>query len=271
MRIGASGRLGAAAPVAEQTRIRPVPAEDERARVRPAAVPEDLVWSRPNQALEDPPAEPATARLEARPDAPTVVVTAVGAAEGARAAAAALACAGADGGLAPLLVDLGGRVPRPTLVASTAARALEERLAAHLPSARVAARGQVCHLAAPAVAEGFATAAAAVTVARGALAVVHVPPAQLQELLAEPGAPGFTGALLRADLGSDRALLALVVRDLLGRGLAVAVLKRRLGWVSERRALFGALGPGGDGLSPVLLRRLAQYGDGYGFGGGVGS
>jgi hypothetical protein len=66
-------------------------------------------------------------------------------------------------------------------------------------------------------------------------------------------------------------LLALIVRDLIGRGLAVAVLKRRLGWVTERRALFGALGADGDGLSPALVRRLAQYGDGYGFGGGAGS
>jgi hypothetical protein len=249
MRIEASGKLGSAE--AEQ------------------------VWTRPAVALgevgmRDAPAEPETARFEAPPDAPAVVVTAIGAAEGARAAAAALACAGADGGPAPLLVDLGGRAPRPTLVASAAARALEERLAAHLPAACVAARGQVCHLTAPAEADGFATAAAAVTVARGALAVVHVPPAELQALLADPAAPRLTGALLRADLGSDRALLALVVRDLLARGLAVAVLKRRLGWVTERRALFGALGPDGDGLSPALVRRLAQYGDGYGFGGGLG-
>lgn len=239
-------------------------------RNHPGTVSDEPVWTRPSVAQEEGP-EPVTARFAARPDAPTVVVTAIGAAEGARAAAAALACAGAEGDPAPLLVDLGGRAPRPTLVASAAARTLEERLAAHLPAARVAARGQVCHLAAPADADGFGTAAAAVTVARGALAVVHVGPGELQALLADPAAPEFTGALLRADLGSDRALLALVVRDLLGRGLAVAVLKRRLGWVSERRALFGALGTDGDGLSPALVRRLAQYGDGYGFGGGGGS
>lgn len=248
MRISAGGRLGA--------ELLPEP---------------EQVWTRPAVALEELPAEPETARFEAPADAPTVVVTAVGAAEGSRSAAAALACAGADGGQAPLLVDLGGRAPRPTLIASAAARVLEERLAAHLPAAGVAARGQVCHLAAAAEADGFATAAAAVTVARGALAVVHVPSGELQALLADSAAPRLTGALLRADLGSDRALLALVVRDLLERGLAVAVLKRRLGWVTERRALFGALGPDGDGLSPALVRRLAQYGDGYGFGGGAGS
>lgn len=233
-------------------------------RIEPVAEPE-LVWTRPTVV------EPPPARFAARADAPTVLATAVGSAEGSRAAAAALACAGADGGRAPLLVDLGGRPPRPTLVATATARALEERLAAHLPGARVAARGQVCGMAAPADPDGFASAAAAVTVARDALAVVHVSSAELQPLLADPAAPRFTGVLLRADLGADRPLLALVVRDLLARGLAVAVLKRRLGWVAERRALFGALGADGDGLSPTLVRRLAQYGEGYGFGGGLGS
>jgi hypothetical protein len=224
-------------------------------------VPEpELVWTRPTAEL---PVAPA--RFVAPPDGATVVVTAVGSAEGSRAAAAALACAGVEEAVAPLLVDLGGRVPRPTLVASAAARALEQRLAAHLPRARVAARGQVCHLAAPAEADGFDLAGAATTVARGALAVVHVPPRQLQDLLEAPAAPRFSGVLLRADLGSDRALLALVVRDLLGRGLAVGVLKGRLGWVAERRALFGALGPGSEGFSPSLLQRLTQYP--YGLGG----
>ncbi len=272
MRIGTSGRLGAealdeASPV-EGVSL-PVAEPQEPVWTRPTAAPEDAVWTRPTATCDAAAPAPEAARFAAPPDFPTVVVTAIGAAEGSRAAAAALACVGAGGGSAPLLADLGGRAPRPTLVASAAARALEERLAAHLPAARVAARGQLCQLAAPADADGFAAVAAAVTVARGALAVVHLPPAELQALLADPQAPRFTGALLRADLGSDRALLALVVRGLLERGLAVAVLKHRLGWVTERRALFGALGPDGDGLSPALVRRLAQYG--YGFGGGVGS
>jgi hypothetical protein len=224
-------------------------------------VPEpDLVWTRPT--VEQP---VAPVRFVAPPDGATVVVTGVGSAEGSRAAAAALACAGVDDEVAPLFVDLGGRVPRPTLVASAPARALEQRLVAHLPQARVAARGQVCHLAVPADADGFELAGAATTVARGALAIVHVPPRELQDLLDAPAAPRFSGALLRADLGTDRALLGLVVRDLLGRGLAVGVLKRRLGWVAERRALFGALGPGSEGFSPSLLQRLTQYP--YGLGG----
>jgi hypothetical protein len=192
-------------------------------------------------------------------DAATVLVTAVGEAEGSRGAAAALACAGADADLSTLLVDVGGRPPRPTLLASTAAHRLEERLVAHLPQIRVAARGQVCHLAVPADPEGLASAAAAVTVARGALAVLHVPPALLQPLLVERLGPEPTGVLLRADIAPDRPLLALVVRELIGRDLAVAVLKQRLGWVAERRALFGSLAAdAAGGLPPRLARRVAN-------------
>lgn len=191
-------------------------------------------------------------------DAPTVLVTAVGDAEGSRGAAAALACAGADVDLATLHIDVGGKPPRPTLLASAAARQLEERLVAHLPRARVAARGQVCHLAVPDEPEGLEAAAAAVTVARGALAVLHLSPPLLQSLLEGRGrVPEPSGVLLRADLPANRALLALVARDLLGRGLTLAVLKRRLSWVAERRALFGALPrEAAGGLPERLLSRL---------------
>jgi hypothetical protein len=190
-------------------------------------------------------------------EAPTVFVTAVGAAEGSRAAAAALACAGADPDLATLLVDVGGRAPRPTLLASAAARQLEERLAAHLPAASVAARGHVCHLAVPAEDEGYEAASAAATVGRGALAVVHLSPAQVRELLDRDLGPRPSGVMLRADVAADRPLLALAVREMLARDLAVAVLKHRLSWVAERRALFGALPPDqAGGLPAPLLRRL---------------
>ena len=66
--------------------------------------------------------------FERAPDSPLVLVTAVGDAEGSRGAAAALACAGADADRATLLVDVGGRAQRPTLLASSAANQLEERL-----------------------------------------------------------------------------------------------------------------------------------------------
>jgi len=185
-----------------------------------------------------------------------VLAAAVGEAEGSRGAAAALACAGAEVDVAALLVDVGGRVPRPTLIASAAAQKLEERLRARSPDAQVAARGQVCHLAVPADGEGLGEAAAAIDVPRGSLAAVHLPPSLLQPALGD-SALRPTGVLLRADLADDRALVALVARDLLDRGLAVGVLKRRLGWVAERRALFGALSAGAPGGLPErLVRRL---------------
>lgn len=188
---------------------------------------------------------------------PAVLVSAVGTAEGARGAAAALACAGADADRATLLVDIGGRPPRPTLLASAAAQRLEERLAGHLPASQVAARGQVCHVAVEEGDEGLEIALAAMTVARDELRVIHAPPASLQPLLDGALATTLSGALLRGDTAADRPLLSLVVYDLLRRGLRVAVLKRRLPWVAERRALFGTLPPGAaGGLPSRVLRKL---------------
>jgi len=189
--------------------------------------------------------------------AQVVLVTSIGAAEGARGAAAALACAGADVDRATLLVDIGARPPRPTLLASAAAQRLEERLAAHLPEARMAARGQVCHLAVEADEEGLLAASAAAALVRESLAVVNLSPAMLRAVLDHGVGPRPTGALLRANLPADRPLLALAVCDLTARGLAVGVLKQRLSWVAERRALFGALPPAA-GLPRSIVRRLAE-------------
>jgi hypothetical protein len=105
-----------------------------------------------------------------------------------------------------------------------------------------------------------AAAGIAVPVARGGLAVVHVAPDLLQALLETQGAPRPDAALLRADLAEARPLVALAVEDLLRRGVRVAVLKRRLGWVAERRAGFGALGSDSGGLPESLLRRLLDPG-----------
>jgi hypothetical protein len=187
---------------------------------------------------------------------PVVLVATVGEAEGSRGAAAALACAGAEADVATLLIDLGGRAPRPTLIASAAARNLEERLRAHLPDALVAARGQVCHLAVEADDDGFDVAAAAIDAARDTFAVFHLPSRMLQAALGESRLRP-TGVLLRADLPDDRPLVALTARDLLDRDLAIGVLKHRLGWVAERRALFGVLPAGAPGGLPErLVRRL---------------
>lgn len=186
-----------------------------------------------------------------------ILVTAVGVASGSKAAAAALACAGSEPDRPGLLIDVGGRPPRPTLVASAGARELEERLAVHLPLLRAASRGQTCHLAIADDPEALENVRTALPLVRDSVAVIHLPPARLQEALVEPGIRS-TGAMLRGDLDRDRALAALAVRDLIGRGLRTKVLKHALGWIPARRALFGVLplpAPGGLplGLAEPLL------------------
>ena len=214
----------------------------------------------------------------------TILVSRVGEAEGSRGLAAALACAGSEPDRAALLVELvEGRAPRPALIASAAARALEERLGAHLPEATVASRGSFCHLALPASEEGLERAPAALALVRDSLGVVHLSPGLLQASLdpygLEPGA-----ALLRADLGRDRALAALAVtrpdrpRPVGRRGQEAA----RLGFVSaravrrpaqgrDRRPLAAvAAAPGGRGAPCGAgmsgrrgrLRRFSQGEDG---------
>jgi hypothetical protein len=183
-----------------------------------------------------------------------IVVSAVGQASGSKAAAAALACAASEPDRAGLLIDLEGRPPRPTLLASVGARELEERLAVHLPTLRAGSRGQTCHLAVPAEEGAFEAIAAALPLARDAAAVVHLPPRLFREAIE---AVGPTGALLRADLAADRALAALAVGDLVARGVRVSVLKQPLAWIPSRRALFGVLPPGAPGsLSKHLIDRL---------------
>ena len=181
-----------------------------------------------------------------------ILATAVGAASGSKAAAAALACAGSEPDRPGLLIDVGGRVPRPTLVASAGARELEERLAIHLPQLRAASRGQTCHLTVADEPEAFESMRAALPLVRDSVAVIHLPPARLQEALADTGLRP-SGAMLRADLDQDRALTALAVRELVGRGLRTKVLKHALGWVPARRALFGVLPPGAPGGLPAAV------------------
>jgi len=192
---------------------------------------------------------------------PVVLVTQVGAAGGSSAAAAALACAASESDRAALLVDVGeGRAPRATLVATTGARAMEERLAAHLPDAAIASRGRICELRISPGPEALATLAAALPLSRETAAVVHLTPSLLRAAIAEPHIRP-TAALLRADLVEDRALTALVGRDLIARGLRVAVLKRPLDWLTARAAGLGALPPGAGGLSPRLRERLLDVED----------
>lgn len=184
-----------------------------------------------------------------------VLVTAVGASSGSRAAAAALACAGSEPDRPGLFVDVGGRPPRPTLVASSGARELEERLALHLPELRVASRGVTCHLVVPGNAEALECLPAMLPLVREAIAVLHVPPRLFQDVMRVRGVEQPSAVLLRADLAADRPLTALVVQELYKRDLLVRVLKRPLSWVPARRALFGVLPADAPGGLPPRLRK----------------
>ncbi len=190
------------------------------------------------------------------PDGPVVAVAPVGGAAGSKAAAAALACAASEPDRAALLIDLDdGRAPRPSPIATVGARRLEERLATHLPAAGVASRGSICHLKLPPDGAGIELIAAALPLVRESAAAVHLPPQLLQPLLSEPRIR-LTAALLRADLAEDRPLTALAARDLMARGLRVAILKRSLGWLAGRAALLGALPTDGRALPEPVRRRL---------------
>ena len=187
-----------------------------------------------------------------------VLVTSVGAATGSEAAAAGLACAASEPDRAALLIDLdGGRAPRPSLISTAGARELEERIAAHLPDADVASRGQLCRLTLPAASDGIERIAAALSLVRESAGVVHLPPRLLRPVFEETGIRP-TAALLRADLAQDRALTALVARDSMAKGLRVAVLKRPLGWLTARAAQLGVLPAGRCVLPKRLTHRVLE-------------
>jgi hypothetical protein len=190
---------------------------------------------------------------------PVVVVTAHTGADGALGAAAALSCAGAGAARAPLLIDLGGTRPRPTLIATAVARGLEDRLAAALPVSEVAARGGVCHLAVGSDPGALAELESGLALARRSPAVIHAPPAHLAALLTSPVAEHISGALVvEEDTGPGAGIPLLL--ELMERGLLVASLPGRLDWMSERRALFGALREGDLGALPqALVAWFASY------------
>lgn len=185
-----------------------------------------------------------------------VLVTALGEADGSRAAAAAVACEAAEVEGSALLIDLGGPAPRPTLIAARAAIELEERMTAGLGARPAAARGQFCQLSLPADRQGIKTAARAAELAGKGPVVIHLPHVLLGsaiEVVRKNLVP--SAVLLRADLATDRSAVSRCVRALMAMGFDVVVLKKRLDWVAERRALFGGAQPE-HGLPARLTRRL---------------
>lgn len=189
-----------------------------------------------------------------------VIVSAVGGASGSQAAAALLALEAAGRDESGLLIELDQpRQRRPAVVAAAGARELEERVARLVPEARPAARGRLCCVALPGGDAGLA--AAGLAVREAAEDVPCVLWARGEAFRASVEDPGLAplGVLLRADLEQDRVLTALLVRDLLGRGLAVGVAKRPPDWLTSRRALAGM--PSGSRSFAPARRLAARLGD----------
>jgi Transglycosylase SLT domain/D-alanyl-D-alanine carboxypeptidase len=213
------------------------------------------------------------------PRAPRLILaTSLGEASGGIAVAAALGVALARTWDGALLVELGAtRARGPTMLASATARVLEESLRG-AGFEWVAARGRLCWLGLPEVAEDTGLgeleraleAAAGTAIALRAAgpaplprpaAVAHLPARLWRPALVEPSLRPV-GALLRADLPDERALTAMAVIELCERRVPVRVASRSLGRVAARRALAG-LEPGGASGSRIgriagaLTRRAA--------------
>ena len=155
-----------------------------------------------------------------------------------------------------LLAELGAERGRgPTMLASAPARELEERLR-QIGYERVAARGRLCWVGLggteEALTEDLPRTLEAVPAA--CVAIVHLP-ARLWPLALEQRSMRRRAGLLRADLPTDRALVALAVAELRERRLPVRVAVRPLGRVASRRAVAG-LETGGSAAKRI--GRLAR-------------
>jgi hypothetical protein len=166
------------------------------------------------------------------------------------AAAFAVACATREGGGGVVLAEVsGGPRRRPTLLSSAEARDHERTL--RDAGFEAAARGRVCWARLGDDPVESLEAAAAVA-GRSATVVAHLPAPDWRSAIESPGL-GARAALIRADLGRDRLLVALAVDDLQRRGVGVRVVTAAIGLVAARRALAG-LDPGG-----TPRRRLGRF------------
>jgi Transglycosylase SLT domain/D-alanyl-D-alanine carboxypeptidase len=174
---------------------------------------------------------------------------AVGGAATAAAVGVALARSGASSEpLGVVLIDAeSASRPRPTLVSSAPARALEASLQVDLPAV---ARGTLCTVTA---AGNNLPEAIEMCGLHGAGAVVVRSDPETWRELVDTGE--VVAAVLRADTKASRPLTALVTRDLIASGISTGVVPRPPGLVATRRALAG-IEPGGElGLRAARFAR----------------
>jgi Transglycosylase SLT domain/D-alanyl-D-alanine carboxypeptidase len=193
-------------------------------------------------------------------------------------AAAVAVEAAALTGAGTLLVEVceGAKRRGPTLLASPAARRLEEALrgAGHIASAR----GHLCHLALAESGEDLGGLAGAITDSGSELAIVHLPGPLWVPALEQARLETVGGCLL-VSLPGERSLAALAVHELARRGLPARVVTRGPSSLGARRSLAGVrvggrlstaarrvasrlldLGPGGIGERGQALPALLGAG-----------
>jgi hypothetical protein len=183
-----------------------------------------------------------------------ILTTELEGAGGGLAVAAAIGVALAQEGPGVLLTELGAERRRPpTVLASRAARELEDRLRDR-GFDRAAARGRLCWLALPAADDVLDRLAVGLDTAGGVVAVAYLPASLWLIALGHP-ALRPSGGLIRAELPRDRAAAALAAIELRERGLAARVVSRPLGRVASRRALAGLEAGGAAGRRVARLAR----------------
>jgi hypothetical protein len=162
-------------------------------------------------------------------------------------------------GAATLFIDWadGARRRGPTLLASPAAREVEERLRS--AGRRAAARGGICHLAVEG-GEAIDGVAACVGDSGAELAVVHLPGRLWVPALDAEGLVPAGGCVL-VSLPGERSLAALAVGELARRRLPCRVATRAPGQLATRRALAGVRAGGWvSELAAGIARRLLGLG-----------
>jgi Transglycosylase SLT domain/D-alanyl-D-alanine carboxypeptidase len=179
---------------------------------------------------------------------PVILASAIGGSGGAASLAAAIgvAATAVAGGGAALLVDVaGGQRRGPTVLASEAARELEDRVRGFGGVFEAAAaRGNLCHLSLPDAEDPLEPVAELLARELPASAViVHMSQELWPRAIVDERLSAAAG-VLRAELPGDRALAALAVGELRDRGLRAKVVSDPLGRVASRRALAG-VEPGG--------------------------
>jgi hypothetical protein len=165
------------------------------------------------------------------------------------AASVAVACASSGGGV--LFAEVGGDARRgPTMLASAAARELEDRLRA--AGVEATARGRLCWAT---LGEAGDALRLAIDAARPFhAAIVHLAPAAWREAI--EGSPRLAhAALVHAVLPAQRALAALLVDDLREAGIRLGISSVAPGRVGARRALAGIEAGGEAGDRAVRIAR----------------